>query len=528
MAGKRVRNRLLHFNEVEFHFIYNFLFSPDGFDELNNILEPGVPEERMGWIPTNIGPGFFENNRHLWFDPILQCPVKSIRGAQKSRVVVRWFPEAKLRSKLGLRKTDERIQEFRADLSTLLRLSRNGIGVVTLTVSASAEQNPRRFIRYFDTQAFLRLTPRTWHQVLTNRMVGSSSEEDQPAEETDTDEPFLSKIVKRGDNGETEYSLFELFQRTVDWLHSSKHRNGEGAADERTAVIHPMKSHLVDDKSNYFFGFGLMEKNALSEYLRERKIVPQLKDTVHPYLYISGELPNSQYRESFLECEGRTDESSRTARNWKYSKQIAALLFRFFDLTKYKYLSTAYMRRELQMTEDPEPSITSDNINTLLFSHIYRMGAISLYSKASIKEKIPYEIIRPSLIDMLEHGRSRSYGLMMANLLLDEIIYSIQSTEKLDIEVLQDYWKPLLAAERMVALTSANPSISLHDGHVAFDIIEIVDEKLGVGRLSCVVQGKVALVRDFLKSVESIEIQEKHKSISKELKEILEEEEPGI
>ncbi len=137
------------------------------------------------------------------------------------------------------------------------------------------------------------------------------------------------------------------------------------------------------------------------------------------------------------------------------------------------------------------PKLVSNNVNSNYFSYIHRMSSVSLYGK---NQGVPYEMIDKSLNDMLENARAKLRGLNHANFQLDELIEKLNNNEY-NISKVKEMFSYLIEIQKMTAQSLADLNVLLYDGQVAYDIIELVYDKLNVNHLSKSIFDKIALVQ---------------------------------
>lgn len=547
----------LKFEEVSAYYIYNFLFDPENWDDINDVFCSGIPNERKGWLPTLIPRSLERNNKYCWFQ-YSENDFAPSRLRDKQETSITLEPP---RGSSG--------EQLEANISILVRLRKSGIGSLTFRIRASASENNKK-INYGKLEPFMRLTSRTWNHK-ENNVIGEN--DDDSGEYIWNIKPYLFiwDDITENDNGR-----FINFLNTlgIDWAKTAQIEKIDDDKtirvytedkilslklnDEKTKInleieggktyefivktengklkIYPSidkksspmilsqlfadslaKLNNIDEDHDYKikpmrFYAGLFEDESLwgivePENSNELENDPNLScktdgkdvnktDTMHPYVCIMGQMGETIYKQTF----GDNSDTPMHENLPKYTRQIAALLFRFFKLDQYNEISMDYIKKEFGYDHMKELKLMSHNINSKFFTHVHRMGAVSVHTDNGI----PHEMLSRSLIDLLENGRAKWFGLMYANLALDEIIYSVKTISNLSGQNVQELFKPFLVTERLVALSLADSNVYLHDGHVGYDLVDLVHKKMGISILNSLVMGKLDLTDKYIRDVNSV------------------------
>ena len=471
------RKDLLLFEEVTFYLIYPFVFEPDNWDVLEDHFKAGIPEERLGWIPTKITKCSFEDHKYSWVNPF-----------QPEETGVKPF-DVELE---GLDFWGE-LTKISAQISALLRIRKCGVGTITFEINYKKENNKNRLISLYDLDPFFRLTPRTWTNLLRNKISNSDK----------SNNTYLTTITSLRYKSKQK-SLFSLFESIIK--NNAKNAKNAKNANIETNKINSMQ-FFYSDIDEQIPQYGIYNNEEFHKNIKNNfKIENHLKDTVHPYLYFTGQVEKSLYKRNFLETRSKISIFNHHKNNKKYIKQIAAILFRLYSLKEIIYLTSDYITQELNSCDAKEFKLFSDNLNSKVYTQIYRMASLCFYYiDESIDNKdLPYSVLHPSIKDILENARSKYASLFHSNLVLDLIIYNLNKVSNLAEEDLGSLFRALLKTERLIALSLADPNILLYDGHVAFDAVKSVYDKMNISTLSNHVQEKRTLVSNLLSHANSL------------------------
>jgi len=498
MSTKGINEWNLKFQELHVHFTYSFIFDPSNwgsekFSELG--FSKGTPRERLGWMPSRTSSNAIDNHKFI--------RLKAKEVSSKLAVEKIDNPsEEKYQYDVRMVSCNNQLDNlelcFDTMISTTVRLRRSGLGsiVVCLQLEPKANlTNPE--LDFFDIESLLRFTPSTWEQMINNKMYDGSSPD------------FLTLLsIREGVKEKLVFSLSQYYYKTLEWI-----KNTGIVKELQFDRAIPKQVFKSDD-----YLFGIYNPSKLSEKLKTLDFGVINEHSVHPYIHITAKLPANLYQEMFLEdneilqnaitrpLNDADAQSQLKCDKIKFSirtKQISALLFRFFDFKQHEFISSRYIRKELDCCErSSEPVLLSHNANSKFFTHIYRMASVSFYNE---DKGIPFEVISKSLFDVVENARAKYFGIQVANSLLDSLIYSInyigaEENENYEYEYLIN---PLLHIEKFIAFSVADPSIMLLDGHVAFDILELVFEKMKINNTNKKLIEKLELVRKLIEDSRS-------------------------
>jgi hypothetical protein len=455
---------LIPFEEVKVYFVYPFVFEPDNWENINSKFRMGIPKDRLGWIPSQITNCSFKDQKYCWMNPFNT----SLSNLNKTpiNVIIDDFTQKIYESKL----------------STLIRIRKSGVGTATFEISINRKDN--KCILFDELDPLFRLTPRTWINVLSNQISDSCKT------------PYLSSIKQKGnDQFSTLFSLFEqvLQEVTINnetcienikFFFPKEGKNGEEEADKLDEFIPK---------------FGVYKSEKFLEVVKENYDIDEpLQDTVHPYLYFTGKVERLFYKTHFL-------FDNQKINNF-IAKQIASILFRVYSLSQTDYLNIDFIINEIDSSRKKESFFVSEGLNSKVYTLIHRMASLSFYfSDPTDKfDDIPFSSLNPSLIDVLENTRSKWAILFHSNLVLDLIIYNLNSIENLSEKDLGVLFRALLKVEKLISLSLADQNILLYDGHIAFDAVRKVYDDLNVNHLSRLVQEKRVAVKSLLKNANDL------------------------
>ena len=458
-------SEFLEFETVKFSFIYDFVFSIENWNKINESFFSGIPNERLGWLPSKVSSNIIENQKFLWVD------IDSLITGSS------WNPEKDSFSKpVSLTKDDCLV-----NLSILIRLKNTGLGTITICVDKND-----CITDYNQLSSFMQLVPTTWNHVIDNTI-----------EESSNDKNYVTKI--KSTYWEGEYTLQHIFFKALKSLNIIL-----GVDD------------IISDSDNSIF--GNLKPNKLAELisLNTSNDFPHPK-TIDPYVHFAGKIEETFYNNLFLDKE-ESNKKNRVfseAQYNNYVKQIIGILFRFFDPVQHLYLSMDYIKKEFDFSRKLYESINpkeprysrliSNNVNSNYFSYIHRMSSISLYGK---NKGIPFEMIDKSLNDMLENSRAKLRGLNHANSKLDELIEKLNGNNY-NVSKVKELFSYLIEIQKMTAQSLADLNVLLYDGQVAYDIMELVYDKLNVNYLSKSIFDKITIVRNLIEDYRANEILKK-------------------
>lgn len=490
MTNKIPKQNNLKFQELHCHFTYSFVFDPSNWDSsefTDKGFSDGVPIERLGWMPSRISANSVDNHKFIRLK--IKKNTSGI-GVQNIKLPETEAGTAKYQRNLELISDSKSInlikKYYSTSFSTTVRLRRSGLGSVVICLRVQPKSNSSSELDFFDIEPLMRLVPSTWEQMIDNKLSSTC------------DPNFLTKLTfKNVKKNNLRFSLFDFYFSILKWL-------------KNTNVVRQLKFDEIPTQifNHKEYLYGIYNSENLSKRLKKIGSNVLNEHTAHPYIHLTAKMPEMDYKEMFLEDnEVIVEDSNETSKEGsikitnsseiKYrirTKQIAALLFRFFDFSQYEFISSRYIKKELDCCKTSSyPVLLSHNANSKFFAHIYRMASISFYHE---DKGIPYEVISKSMFDVIENSRAKFFGIQVANSLLDNLIYSInyigsEVNKKYEYEHLIS---PLLYIEKFIAFSVADPSIMLLDGHVAFDIIDLVFEKMKVNETNKRLIEKLELV----------------------------------
>jgi hypothetical protein len=449
---------LLLFEEVTFYFIYPFVFEPENWNEINHCFINGIPEARLGWLPTKITKCSFEDQKFCWVNPF--NPIEKNGQRSKHDVILNGIDYSGQTANIS------------ANISTLLRIRKSGIGTITFEIKYKKKDS--ELINFDELDPFFRITPRTWTNLLHNKISQSDS----------TKKHYLTTLTNSKDNS-TSQSLFSLFESIIKSIKANK--------------INSMKFFFSRRLDKQIPQYGIYNNNEFITQIKKNfDAKDPLTDTLHPYLYFTGQLEKAMYAEYFLNFNSKQCDI--------INKQIASILFRLYVLKQSEFLNLDFISQELNSINIGDNKLSSDNLNSKVYTQIHRMASLTFYYKDVNLEyfDIPYSALHPSIIDILENTRSKWESLFHSNLVLDIIIFDLNKISNLANKGLGDSFRALLKVERLIALSLADPNILLYDGHVAFDAVKSVYEKMNISSLSNLVQEKKAMVSSLLNHANSL------------------------
>lgn len=261
-------------------------------------------------------------------------------------------------------------------------------------------------------------------------------------------------------------------------------------------------------------------------------------DAQIPYFYIFAKVPFGIYKEAFIDdnhcsssgqinsvIEGLVDVDNLRS---KYSKEVAAILGRWFNEKNIKFVSNEYQELEHLMSNG---SFTNQYINSLIFttysdivtfsmspdlSNISNLSEEELQylelKNPSFNEKRIHELNKPivtthqAILRCIEISRLRWHHAFWLNKILDELIYEVSRLTKSSEFFF--YFEQLINIEKIVAIHFENPNSNLWDAtvgsnlsnylhsHMIKDIEDEIKSKLEITR---------NLINDSLRQINSKE-----------------------
>ena len=453
----KTTSQFLTFERIKYHFIYDFIFSTNDKEwaKSNALFYIGIPQERMGWIPSKLSSKIINNQKFAWIE--YNSVFKKSDDLKSD--------EKQSEQQVLLMAGNDNVP---VKISILVRLKKKGLGTVTIILEKDNSTT------YDELGVFARLIPTTWNQVKNNKF----DEDDQSTRD------FVAKIEQNGESHTLQHVFFKVLKKLAD--------NG---------II----KQLDIEEEGAMFGHLRPNKFAELADISIGNDYPHPK-TVDPYVHFAGKLSHKVYDKLFIDYSSKNKENEELTKEeyFSYVKQIASILFRFFDLEQHQFMSMDYLVKEFDFSTDKTyPKIVSNNVNSQYFSYIHRMSSVSLYHK---DKGIPYELIDKSLNDMLENARSKLKGLNQANFELDTLIDRLSNFgTSYNAEGLAGIFTSLINIQRFAVHSLADLSTLLYDGQVAYDIIELVYDKLNVKSLNNSVFDKITIVRNLIEDYRTFE-----------------------
>jgi len=331
---------------------------------------------------------------------------------------------------------------WRCGVGTLLRVRDSGSLTVTISVGVGRSRQKRVHpLSINELTPLIRLTPSTWEQ-------------------RDSNPEFVSQLTQPA-TGEPQ-TLDQLYGRAIEWA-------------SKAAQIAPLYPQMLN--------MGPFDKRPPPQYVGRDDV----QGIQVPYLVIDGELANDSFEHFF--CSRANRPSELREHQESLLPQLAVLLLRFFSPDAHDKLNRDSLIREFALSYQ-RPIIPSMNVNEDVFTYLHRGAAICLTRK---RDTAPSRFVLPSFLDVVEAYRARRHSLMVANLMLDWLLADLSATTPWNAEVWQNSFDRAEEVRRALARQLVDPHLAMLDGHLGYDIMKVLHERLGLGAVQNEIATKLGI-----------------------------------